>query len=135
MSEEVKPKNKGGRPRKHWDLEEVIAKLPVAATIQEDLNWVHSHPAMRRKSLDASGKAVVITPDDVLNPPHGPAPSQSAVNMLHHWANHPAVFYQQMISEHKKKTSTSVGGAAEIEIRNLRHFMEKIKSAVKPKEE
>jgi hypothetical protein len=132
MSESPETKAKLGRPRKLGTLEQEIARLPIAASTQDDLNWVSAHPAMRRKSMDSTGRIVVITPEDVARPPHGPAPSQTAANMLQHWANHPAVFFQQMISEQKKKSASGQSaGAINDDIREIKTFLDRIKSAKK----
>jgi len=82
---------------------EKIPHLPAVASPASEFEWVGGHPAMMRQDLQRDKTVEVhITMDDVVNAPHGPAPSRRAVTMLVNWANRTAKFHDQMIAEHKK---------------------------------
>lgn len=87
------------------DFEAAVATLPDTATAQSELDWIRSHPAMgRRARSKQKTQDIVLSIDDVLNPPHGKAPSKSAVYALQHWANQPTEFFKSLLSEQKKQT-------------------------------
>lgn len=96
------------------DFEKAVAGLPDRAPQAVNLDWISAHPAMARKSRQSSRdnmNEILLTADDVLRAPHGPAPSKAAVYALQHWANHPADFFKAVLSEQKKKTKE--GGSSE----------------------
>lgn len=99
------------------ELAEAMASLPANAPKSRELDWIEAHPAMMRSSRNkANGygsNTVQITADDVLNAPHGPCPSRAAAVQLQHWANNSTKFFEQIMSEAKKKSSdgTGSGGA------------------------
>jgi hypothetical protein len=82
--------------------EEALRDLPPTADPLAERNWVGAHPAMGRRYETKKEENVVITADDILNAPHGPAPSRQAVNMLRLYAQTPKTFYDQILSEQKK---------------------------------
>jgi hypothetical protein len=83
------------------------AGLPDEAPVPIEIKWIRAHPAMSRRDRDPGDSAILVTPDDILNPPHGPAPSKSAVAQLQHWVNDPREFFKALLSEHKKITGES----------------------------
>ncbi len=89
-------------PRDEAAWNAAFVAIPDRCPHSVALDWIASHPAMSR--LQEEGKAtVVLTVDDVLNPPHGKAPSRGAVMALQNWANRPNKFYEMMLSEQKKQ--------------------------------
>jgi len=80
------------------------AGLPDEAPVPIEIKWIRAHPAMSRRDRDPDASAILVTPDDILTPPHGPAPSKSAVAQLQHWVNDPREFFKALLSEHKKIT-------------------------------
>lgn len=84
-------------------LMETLAKIPQSSTAAKELAWIRAHPAMSRGAR--MGTSVIITADDVLSPPHGKAPSQSAVNQLQHWVNKPDEFFKQLMQVERKQIS------------------------------
>ncbi len=87
------------------DFESACAGLPDEASVATEIAWVRSHPAMSRLDRMPGGiGTVLITPDDILSPPHGKAPSKSAVGLLQHYANRPHEFFKALMSEQKKIT-------------------------------
>lgn len=95
------------------DFEAALATLPPNAEKWRELDWIQAHPAMMRESRQkARGDKgpVVITALDILDAPHGACPSRSAAVQLQHWANNSAKFFEQIMSEAKKKSSDAAGG-------------------------
>ena len=84
-------------------FETVVAGLPDKSSFSTEIDWIRSHPAMVRGYRGDKLKDVVLTADDVLRAPCGPAPSKAAVYSLQHWANHVSEFHKMMLSEHKKR--------------------------------
>ena len=102
------------------ELAEALASLPANAPKSRELDWIEAHPAMMRSSRNkANGygsNTVQILADDVLNAPHGPCPSRAAAVQLQHWANNSTKFFEQIMSEAKKKSSDGTGsGGAGVE--------------------
>lgn len=85
------------------DFDRAISVLPTSASVARELNWIRSHPAMSRRDRQKDDSPVLITANDILEVPHGRAPSQSAVYQLQHWVNRPEAFYAQMLQEDRKK--------------------------------
>lgn len=87
------------------DFESAMRSLPNTAPPQVELDWVRAHPAMMRKNRSNDQmKMLTLDVNDILSPPHGKAPSKSAVAALQHWVNHPIEFFKSVLSEHKKLT-------------------------------
>jgi hypothetical protein len=99
------------------EYEDALMTLPPNAPKAKELEWIEAHPAMMRQSrlqagvLSRSGGLVILTARDILSAPHGPCPSRSAANQLQHWVNHSQKFFEQIMSEAKKKsTGDGAGG-------------------------
>lgn len=97
------------------EYEEALMTLPPNAPKAKELEWIEAHPAMMRQSrLQAGSKSsgiVLLMAKDILNAPHGLCPSRSAANQLQHWVNHSQKFFEQIMSEAKKKsTGDGAGG-------------------------
>jgi len=90
---------------------EAVKQLPDHALRSVELAWIHAHEAMHRlnRAKDKT-KPILLTPEDVLRPAHGPAPSKAAVNSLQHWVNHPHEFFKTM-----DRKAGEEGGPAEEE--------------------
>jgi hypothetical protein len=85
------------------NLEQAVMTLPNTAPISVDIEWIREHPAMMRMTRQKDKlKDILITAEDILRPPHGSAPSKSAVYALQHWVNHPQQFYKELLGEQKK---------------------------------
>ena len=98
-------------------FERAVNGLAPTASETVDNDWIRAHAAMARKArgqVDTEG-TVLITADDVLKAPHGPAPSKAAVYALQHWANFPHKFYEKMRREKKDEE----GGGAEWQVDDL----------------
>lgn len=95
---------------------DALATLPANAPKAREIEWIEAHPAMmrstRNKANGYGSNVVNITADDVLNAPHGPCPSRSAAVQLQHWANNSAKFFEQIMSEAKKKSSDGAGSGS-----------------------
>lgn len=94
------------------EFERALSQLPSNAKKWQELEWIEAHPAMMRESrMRAIGKdgPVVITAEDILNAPHGVCPSRAAAVQLQHWANNSVKFFEQIMSEAKKKSSDGSG--------------------------
>ena len=50
-------------------------------------------------------KNVLITPEDILHAPHGPAPSKSAAIALQHWVTFPQHFFKELFDEKIKQSA------------------------------
>jgi hypothetical protein len=99
------------------EYEEALMTLPPNAPKAKELEWIEAHPAMMRQArLQASSSrtgssVVLLTAKDILGAPHGLCPSRSAANQLQHWVNHSQKFFEQIMSEAKKKsTGDGTGG-------------------------
>ncbi len=96
------------------EFEDALVTLPPNAPKSREIDWIEAHPAMMRQSrMKATGKTgpVLITAKDILLAPHGPCPSRAAAVQLQHWANNATKFFEQIMSEAKKKSSDGAGGA------------------------
>lgn len=82
-----------------------LVDIPQSSTAARELAWIRAHPAMSRGARQ--GSTVILTAEDVLSPPHGKAPSQSAVNQLQHWVNKPDEFFKQLMQVERKQISES----------------------------
>lgn len=82
---------------------QAVQSLPNRAAKAVEMDWVAAHPAMSRlaRAVDKT-RDVRLTADDILNAPHGPAPSKWAANALQNWVNKPGKFFEVMLSEDKK---------------------------------
>lgn len=108
-----------------------VRTLPTTASPALELEWVRSHPAMSRMARDPNQKRVVLRAQDVLYPPHGPAPSQAAVSMLQHWVNYPMEFFKQVLSEQKKRgqeTEEAKAAEKDIGLDEVRRFLKQVTS-------
>jgi len=107
------------------EFEAAVATLPDTATAQAEIDWIRAHPAMARMNRTQDRISnVLITAEDILSPPHGPAPSKGAVYALQHWANHPTEFFKNLLSEQKKATDSggpngTIGGDDLSEVERL----------------
>ena len=109
-------------------FEDAVAGLPDRASISVETDWIRAHPAMSRMSRSSDKKPVILTAADVLRPPHGKAPSKSAVRSLQHWANYPARFFEKMATDDKKKQKAE-GGEVQVEdvgIEEIRRLLESL---------
>jgi len=79
----------------------LLAALPDSAPSGVVLDWILAHPAMiryLRRPLDEKMAVVQIKAEDIEG-----APSKSAVNQLWYWANHPAKFFETMLTVRSKR--------------------------------
>lgn len=100
--------------REAGGLERAIGLLPDRASVGEELDWIRAHPAMAR---GGRGREVELTEADILDAPHGRAPSKAAVFALRHWANNPNEFFKQMLLREAKRPESShpAQGGVEVE--------------------
>jgi hypothetical protein len=98
------------RDQEAYDFDAAVRSLPDKAAVQDEIDWIRAHPAMTKKdrSKDAL-KIIEVDVNDIMCPPHGKAPSKSAVIALQHWVNHPIEFFKSVLSEHKKATESDGG--------------------------
>ena len=90
-------------------FEEAVATLPPYCDDRDEIDWIRAHPAMARKARhEAMGivDSIVVRTEDILSPPHGPAPSQSTAYALQHWVNNPDKFFSMVLQEQKKQLET-----------------------------
>lgn len=91
--------------QKAENFEQAVKMLPDHAPTKVEIDWIRAHPAMARRARAKNNiDPVLIDVDDILCPPHGRAPSKSAVHQLQHWANSPNEFFKQLLAEQKKAT-------------------------------
>lgn len=95
--------------RKQADMayQRALKSLPAVSSAEVELDWVRAHPLMStldRSTLRGKPRKVLVKERDILEPPHGAAPSQAAVHMLQHWANRPVDFFGKMLMEQRKGT-------------------------------
>jgi hypothetical protein len=91
------------------NIEDIISRLPSCANPSVEMDWIRSHPAMCRRKLNPQADQIKIMPEDLLHAPGGKCPSAAAALMLINYADAPAEFFKQVLTEHKKKTE---GGEA-----------------------
>jgi hypothetical protein len=113
LREELRKVTKAER-RKYTDAESArrsfeaaLNTLPHIADPQVELDWIRAHPAMNRNARYRGSKQqgnpmTILRVDDVLDAPHGPAPSKSAVSQLQHWCNNTDQFFKMMLDHQKK---------------------------------
>lgn len=112
--EEKSKTHKINATRRQSSFENAVFGLPDTAPPKIENDWIRAHPAMTRKirSKQAIDK-VILTAADVLAPPHGPAPSKSAVYALQYWCNNASEFFKLLMSEQKKQQSETVNKNSE----------------------
>jgi len=104
------------------DYEEALMTLSPNAPKAKELEWIEAHPAMMRQARLQAGSVsgvatgrtsnvVLLTAKDILKAPHGMCPSRSAANQLQHWVNHSQKFFEQIMSEAKKKSTGDGAGS------------------------
>ena len=92
---------------------EALSSLPSDAPPAKEISWIRSHPAMSRQiRIGDKRQSVILTASDILEPPHGPAPSQSAVQQLQVWANKPEEFFKQVFGKGQLAASLSSSEAS-----------------------
>lgn len=97
-------------------FEVAFAMLPDTAAPKTEMDWIRAHPAMMRKIRAKDTIATIqLTAQDVLSPPHGQAPSKSAVLALQHWANKPDEFFKMLMTEHKKNSEAAASAEKKVE--------------------
>ena len=100
-----------------------LKRLPPIADLDIEMQWVAAHPAMSRKDRSEEDKRIIINREDILNAPHGQAPSRRAVQSLQHWSNDPRKFQEILLAEYKeekkKLSSAATGDTAEEVLDNL----------------
>lgn len=115
------------------DFEEAVRLLPDRCSIQEEIEWIRSHPAMVRMNRNRDKtKEVLIDANDILRAPHGKAPSKASVYQLQHWANHPNKFYEMLLSEQKKGmeegSSTSTSKKKDVGLSEIEAILKEVSS-------
>jgi hypothetical protein len=113
-------------------FETAVSTLPNAADPIREWEWMGAHPAMMRKDRARTDlKRIELTEDDVLRPPHGPAPSKRAVGQLQHWCNNPREFYKAMIGVHKKQQEGTDGEPldADEDLAEVERLLKEVKRA------
>ena len=96
--------------RREKEFQAACKHLPPTVDLEEEIEWISAHPAMTRldRQVDEEEK-VLIDRNDILNAPHGPAPSRRAVASLQHWVHSPREF-QKLILETFKTEKRQSGG-------------------------
>lgn len=84
------------------DFEQACSGLPATSDPAKEMDWVGAHPAMMRVYDLPPEKKVKVDANDILNAPHGPAPSKRAVVLLRQYVDCPRKFFDQWVSESKK---------------------------------
>jgi hypothetical protein len=96
--------------RKERRLNAFIKTLPDDASAISELNWVRLHPAMLRRAQKTSNIGQVeITLADLKSPPHGPAPSKNAVQLLRHHMQNPNEFFKKDLQNQHDRASKEEG--------------------------
>ena len=87
-----------------------IKSLPDQVEASKELAWVRNHPAMlRRGQRRGNVDPIEIDINDLKRPPHGPAPSRHAVQMLSHHAQNPVKFFDKDLGEQQKRAQSESG--------------------------
>ena len=82
------------------NFEQAVRTLPDKAPVSVEIDWLVAHPAMARWARETDkSKNILITPEDILFAPHGPAPSKSAAIALQHWVTFPQQFFKEILDE------------------------------------
>jgi len=98
-------------------FEDAVATLPVSAPSSVELQWIRTHPAMSRATRRGAHESgpIVVTASEVLEAPHGPAPSQGAARDLQYWVNNQREFYKTLLGEQKKSQAKPKDEELELE--------------------
>lgn len=119
-------------------FEEAVRSCPVEEA-NEDIQWawIRAHPAMSIKARSPDmATAVEITPEDILDAPHGDCPDQATARELQHWANRPIDFYKS--SPPKKRgveNKVSEGFVKDMGLDEVRELLEQVKPDMENKDE
>jgi hypothetical protein len=127
----IKPENAAAA------FEEAVVKCPVKqASRHVQQAWIESHPAMSRLDLSPNKtKLIVITPEDILSPPHGPCPDQATARNLQHWVNKPGDFRKDSALKKKEVSSAaseSKGVEVDMGLDEVRGLLDQVESGNKP---
>lgn len=101
---------KGLSDKQRSRINAFIKSLPDQVDASAELGWVRNHPAMLRRGEGSKGSGYIeITIEDLRRPPHGPAPSKAAVQMLRHHAQNPLKFFEEDLKTQNKRSIAEEG--------------------------
>ena len=102
--------------RREKEFQSACKQLPPTVDLEEEIEWISAHPAMTRldRQVDDEEK-ILIDRNDILNAPHGPAPSRRAVASLQHWVHSPREFQKLILETFKTEKRQSSGTKLEQE--------------------
>lgn len=110
----VRKKDRQRRKRKSMDKYcRALDKLPAKSSPDAILDWIAAHPAMMRHARQGEGDGpIVVTLEDAIYAPHGPAPCRVAVNQLQAYVNRPEKFFDKVLDRQMKAGGSSEGSGA-----------------------
>lgn len=88
-------------------FEKALAQLPSSASVEVEVDWVRSHPAMARRARkmhhpNSREGSILLVAEDLLSETIGVCPSRSAAILLQNWVNAPDKFFSDILKEQKK---------------------------------
>ena len=116
------------------DFEEALKILPDTCDPSDAIQWIQAHPAMSRKGRSEDKDSLIkLTPEDVLCPPHGKAPSRYAATSLQSWVNDPQSFFKMILTEHKRSSAQEEKKDAVVEktVEEINSLLETLETVVK----
>lgn len=118
-------------------FDEAYASLPDTANQQEEWDWVRVHPAMMYADRMAAKDTtkVIIRAEDILDPPHGCAPSKAAVSLLQCWVNNAKEFHKLYLT--KKTTADTKSGevVADPDIAEVERLLKEVLDGIRAEQE
>lgn len=104
--------------------------LPMNAPRLVELEWVSGHPLMvmaKEQTKGEPGKSVKILLSHVVKPPHGQAPSVTAVSMLAYYVNKPGELYKMLATVAKDQVNASKGAESDKDIAAIAQLIREVK--------
>lgn len=99
--------------------------LPMNAPRLAELEWVSGHPLMVM-ATDGTAKAKVKV-SHALKPPHGEAPSVTAVSMLAYYATKPGELYKMLAGVAKDQANATKGAESDKDIAAIAMLIREVK--------
>ncbi len=98
--------------------------LPMNAPRLAELEWVSGHPLMVMATDKATPPKIKVS--HVIRPPHGKAPSVTAVSMLAYYATKPGELYKMLAGVAKDQANATKGAESDKDIAAIAQLIREV---------